>query len=56
MVPSIATIAIGMTILAALAVVDWFVWRMAPVLPYPLARPGPRSAASEAAVALKEVA
>ena len=56
MFPSIATIAIGTMIVAALAVVDWFVWRMAPVLPYPLARSGSPSAASDVAADLKKVA
>jgi hypothetical protein len=36
MVPSITTIALGLLITAALALVDWYVWRMAPILPYPL--------------------
>jgi hypothetical protein len=36
MVASITMIALGLLITAALAVVDWYVWRTAPVLPYPL--------------------
>ncbi len=56
MFPSIATIAIGTMIIAALAVIDWFVWRMAPVLPYSLARSGPPSTASDVAADLKKVA
>jgi hypothetical protein len=36
MVPSITTIALGLLITAALAAIDWYVWRTAPVLPYPL--------------------
>jgi hypothetical protein len=36
-------IALGLLITAVLAVVDWYVWRTAPVLPYPLeASPGQR--------------
>ncbi|HEX3409893.1 MAG TPA: hypothetical protein VHS07_06405 [Candidatus Binataceae bacterium] len=36
MFPSEATIGLGVAITAVLAIIDWFVWRTAPVLPYPL--------------------
>jgi hypothetical protein len=57
MVPSIATIALGLLITAALAVVDWYVWRMAPILPYPLeASPGQRVVDEEEEVTFSRVA
>ena len=56
MFPSSATIALGLAITAALAIIDWFVWRTAPVLPYPLAESRPRSADDDEATVLKEVA
>jgi len=37
MFPSNATIGLGLVITAVAAVVDWYVWRVAPVRPYPLA-------------------
>ena len=36
MVPSTTTIGLGLLITAALAAIDWYVWRTAPVLPHPL--------------------
>ncbi len=56
MVPSITTLVIGLAIAVALAVVDWYVWRTAPVLPYPLAPTGPHFAEEEEAAAFKKVA
>jgi hypothetical protein len=56
MFPSIATMALGLVITAVLAVVNWYVWRTAPVLPYPLAASGPRYADDDKAPAFKEVA
>ncbi len=56
MFPSIATMALGLVITAVLAVVDWYVWRTGPVLPYPLATSGSRYAGDDEAAAFKEVA
>jgi hypothetical protein len=57
MVPSITTIALGLLITAALAAIDWYVWRTAPVLPYPLeASPGQRAADEEEEGAFSQVA
>ena len=36
MFPSIETIGLGFAITVVLALIDWFVWRTAPMLPYPL--------------------
>jgi hypothetical protein len=36
MFPSIETIGLGFAITAVLALIDWYVWRTAPTLPYPL--------------------
>ena len=44
MFPSTATMALGLAITAALAVVDWYVWRTAPVLPYPRVASAPQGA------------
>ena len=57
MVASITMIALGLLITAGLAVVDWYVWRTAPVLPYPLeASPGQRAADEEEEGAFSQVA
>lgn len=57
MVPSITTIALGLLITAALALVDWYVWRMAPILPYPLeASPAERVADEAEEGAFSQVA
>ena len=56
MFPSIETMAIGIVITTALAVVDWYLWRVAPVSKYPVAATGTRSAESEEKVDFKEVA
>jgi hypothetical protein len=37
MFASIATIALGLVIVAALLALNWYIWRARPVLPYPLA-------------------
>ena len=55
MVPSITTLVLGSAIVAVLAAVDWFVWRMTPVRRYPLSPEGTRFAEDEA-TALRKVA
>jgi hypothetical protein len=40
MVPSITTLVFGLAITVVLAVADWYVWRMAPEMPYPMAPAG----------------
>ena len=56
MFPSIATMALGLAITAALAVVDWYVWRTAPVRPYPRVAAEPLGADDGEATAFREVA
>ena len=58
MFPSIATIAFGAAITVTLAVIDWYVWRTAPVLPHPLvvSRQHSAGALDDGAEAFKEVA
>jgi hypothetical protein len=56
MFPSIATMALGLVITAALAVVDWYVWRTAPVRSYPGVVADPQDADDTEATAFKEVA
>jgi len=56
MFPSFATMAIGVAITAMLAVVDWYVWRPAPVLAHPLTASDPRFADDKDGAAFKEVA
>lgn len=64
MFPSIETIGLGFAITAALALIDWYVWRTAPTLPHPLparrSRPdtdrSPRPADDDAAADFQEVA
>jgi hypothetical protein len=56
MFPSFATIAIGVTITAALAVVDWYVWRSAPMRQNPRAASETRLAEDKDGAAFKEVA
>ena len=58
MFPSIATIACGAAIAVTLAVIDWYVWRTAPVLPHPLvvSRQHSAGALDDGAEAFKEVA
>ena len=55
MFPSIETMVLGAAITIALAVVDWYLWRVAPVSKNPVAT-GTRSAESEEKVDFKEVA
>jgi hypothetical protein len=55
MIPSITTLVLGFAITVALAVVDWYVWRTAPALPYPQAPTGPHFTEEEEA-AFKKVA
>ncbi len=40
--PSITTLILGLAIAALLGFVDWYLWRIAPVLPYPLESTGTR--------------
>jgi hypothetical protein len=54
MFPSIETMVIGAAITTALAVVDWYLWRLVPVSKYPAAASGPKYA--ESATDFKEVA
>jgi hypothetical protein len=56
MFPSDATIALGLVITAALAIVDWYVWRSGPILPHPLAKPGPSDAGDDESAGFEEVA
>jgi hypothetical protein len=56
MFPSIATIVFGSVITIALAAIDWYVWRAAPVLPYPLAASRPQFTIADDGEAFKEVA
>jgi hypothetical protein len=55
MSPSTTTMALGLAITAALLGIDWYVWRLAPVLLHPLAASRPQNADDEE-VALKKVA
>lgn len=41
MFPPIMTLVFGLAVTVALAVVDWYVWRSTPALPYPMAPTGP---------------
>lgn len=56
MFPSSATIGVGMAITAVLAIIDWYVWRTAPVLPYPLTAVDGQKTAEKDATGFKEVA
>ena len=57
MFPSIETIGIGLVITAILAILDWYVWRTAPVLPYPITATEPRRVEEEdEAAAFEKVA
>lgn len=56
MFPSIETMVIGVVITAALAVLDWYVWRTAPVLPYPITSTEPRRAEQDEPALFKKVA
>lgn len=40
MIASITTLILGLAITAILGVMDWYAWRTAPVLPYPLESTG----------------
>jgi hypothetical protein len=42
MFPSIATMALGLAVTAMLLAIDWYVWRTAPRLPYPLTASRPQ--------------
>ncbi len=54
--PSMTTLIFGAAIVAAMAVVDWYVWRMTPVRRYPLAPEGTRFAEDDEATAFRKVA
>ncbi|MGA8568323.1 MAG: hypothetical protein WB580_11080 [Candidatus Binataceae bacterium] len=54
--PSITTLILGAVIVAALAVLDWYVWGMTPVRRYPLSPGGTRFAEDEGATAFRRVA
>ena len=56
MFPSIETMVIGAAITIALAVVDWYLWRVVPVSEYPVAATGARYAESDEKADFKEVA
>ncbi len=47
MFPSTMTMALGLAIATASLWIDWYVWRLAPVLPHPLAASRPRNADDE---------
>ena len=54
MFPSIETVGFGFMIAAVLAILDWYVWRSGPVLPYPLTDPQHKN--EEEPAAFKKVA
>ncbi|MGA8058872.1 MAG: hypothetical protein WB999_11555 [Candidatus Binataceae bacterium] len=54
--PSITTLILGAVIVAALAVLDWYVWGMTPVRRYPLSPGGTRFAEDDEATAFRKVA
>jgi len=54
--PSITTLILGVSVLAALAVLDWYVWGVTPVRRYPRSPRGTRFAEDDEATALKKVA
>ena len=54
MFPSIETMVLGIAITTALAVVDWYLWRVTPVSKYPVAATGARYADTD--TDFKEVA
>jgi hypothetical protein len=56
MFPSIETMVIGVVITAVLAVVDWYLWRVASVSKYPAAATGTRYTESDEKADFKEVA
>jgi hypothetical protein len=56
MFPSVATIVLGAALILALATIDWYVWRMAPVLPHPLAASRPQFIIADHGEGFKEVA
>lgn len=56
MLPSTTTMLLGLAITAALAIVDWYVWRAAPTLPYPFEPTGTRFADDDDAAAFRKVA
>ncbi len=56
MFPSIETMVLGVVITALLAVVDWYLWRVAPVSKYAVATTGTRYAQSDEKADFKEVA
>jgi uncharacterized membrane protein len=56
MFPSIETMVIGAAITIALAVVDWYLWRVVPAWKYPVAATGTRYAETDEKAAFKEVA
>ncbi len=56
MFPSIETMVIGAAITIALAVVDWYLWRVVPVSKYSAAAAGTRCAESDEKADFKEVA
>lgn len=55
MTPSMITIVLGFVITAVLGLVDWYVWRTTPAMPYPMAPTGPHFTETEEA-AFKKVA
>ena len=54
--PTITTLILGAVIVAALAVLDWYVWGMTPVRRYPLSPGGTRFAEDDEATAFRKVA
>jgi hypothetical protein len=56
MFPSNATIAVAVTITAVLAIIDWYLWRAAPVLPHPFKAVEPQGTADREATGFKAVA
>jgi hypothetical protein len=54
--PSITTLILGVAIVAALAVLDWYVWGVTPVRRYPLSPEGTRFDEDEKVTSFREVA
>jgi hypothetical protein len=54
--PSITTLILGAAIVAALAMLDWYVWGVTPVRRYPLSPGGTRFAEDEKATSYRKVA
>lgn len=54
--PSISSWILSGGVIALFATINWYLWRFAPVLPYPLANKRARRDLDERTASLKEVA